>query len=176
MLEELADHIMDIVMNSVRAGARNVSVSVVARPDTGSLAITIADDGSGMGEEALRRVTDPFFSTKAGRQVGLGVSLLKGATEMCDGEFHMESAVGKGTVVKAVFPLDHPDVPPLGNVRETVLLLCVTNPGVHFSFRSELDGKEFSLDTKEINDVLGGLPINHPEVVSFLTRYIEDNS
>jgi hypothetical protein len=174
VLAELSDHIMDIAMNSVRAGGRNISISIVAQPDTGTLSITIGDDGSGMDEETLRRVSDPFYSTKAGKAVGLGVSLLKGATEICDGEFHMKSEPGAGTEVEAVFPADHPDVPPLGNVKDTFLLLCITNPEVRFSFRFSADGKEFEMDTKQVNDILGGLPINHPEVVKFLSGYMEE--
>jgi hypothetical protein len=174
VLEELSDHIMDITMNSVRAGALNISVSVIAS-DAGMLSISIADDGSGMGEEAMKMATDPFYSTKAGKKVGLGIPLLKGATEMCGGEFYLKSAPGVGTEIKAVFPLDHPDVPPLGNLKETILLLCVTNPDVRFSFRSRVDGKNFEMDTGEINDILGGLPINHPEVIAFLTRYLDEH-
>jgi hypothetical protein len=172
MLEELSDHIMDIAMNSVRAGSKNIWISVVTQPATDSLSISIVDDGSGMDEEAVKAVTDPFFSTKEGKSVGLGVPLLKGATEMCDGEFRLKSAPGKGTEIEALFPLENPDVPPLGNVKETIFLLCVTNPDVRFCFRSNLDGNEFVLDTKEINEILGELPINHPEVVTFLSRYI----
>jgi hypothetical protein len=174
VLEELSDHIMDIAMNSVRAGATNIFISIIARPDTQTLAISIADDGVGMDEEMLESVSDPFYTTKAGKRVGLGVSLLKGATEICDGEFHMKSTPGVGTEVEAVFPLQHPDVPPLGDFKETMLLLAVTNPDIRFCFRYSHDGKNFELDTKEINDILGGLPINHPEVMAFLRRYIDD--
>jgi hypothetical protein len=173
MLEELTDHIMDIAMNSVRAGSKNVHISVISRPAAGTLTISIVDDGSGMDADMVQSVTDPFFSTKEGKKVGLGVPLLKGAAETCGGAFHLKSAPGKGTEIEAVFPLDNPDVPPLGNVREAILLLCVTNPEVRFSYRSDIDGKDFEFDTREINDVLGGLPINHPEVVTFLTRYIK---
>jgi signal transduction histidine kinase len=85
VLAELSDHIMDIAMNSIRAGAQHISISVVALPRSGSLSIAIGDDGVGMDEETLRLVSDPFYSTKTGKEVGLGVSLLKGATEICDG-------------------------------------------------------------------------------------------
>jgi hypothetical protein len=174
VLEELSDHIMDIAMNSVRAGAANVFVSVTAQKDTQNLAIVISDDGVGMDEEMIESASDPFYTTKTGKSVGLGVSLLKGAAEICDGEFHMKSTPGVGTEVVAVFPLQHPDVPPLGNVKETMLLLAVTNPDIRFCFRYCHEGKNFEFDTKEINDILGGLPINHPEVMAFLRRSIDD--
>ncbi|HAR96565.1 MAG TPA: ATP-binding protein [Deltaproteobacteria bacterium] len=175
MLAELSDHVMDIAMNSVRAGARNISIAIIAQRDKGTLSVSIGDDGIGMDEETLRKVSDPFYSTKAGKTVGLGVSLLKGAAEICEGEFQMRSVPGQGTEVEAVFPIDHPDVPPLGNVKDTFLLLCVTNPEVRFSFRFSADGKDFEMDTKQVNDILGGLSISHPEVVTFLSNYLEEH-
>lgn len=172
MLEELADHIMDIAMNSVRAGARNVGISVISDREKDLLTIAITDDGVGMAEGVLKSVIDPFYSTKAGKKVGLGIPLLKGATEMCGGEFHLRSEPGHGTEIEAAFALDHPDLPPLGSMKETIYLLCVSNPDVRFMFRYGLDGKEFALDTREINEMLDGVPINHPEVMCFLERYI----
>jgi hypothetical protein len=175
VLEELSDHIMDIAMNSVRAGARHVSVSVLSDVARVRLTIAISDDGVGMAEDTLTYVVDPFYSTKVGKRVGLGIPLLKGAAEMCDGEFHIRSTPGEGTEIEATFVLDHPDLPPLGDVKETMFLLSVTNPEIRFSFRCEVDGKEFLLDTGEVSDVLGGVPLNHPEVVAYLRRYIEEH-
>lgn len=173
MLEELSDHIMDIAMNSVRAGARHVSVSVQSDVARDRLTIAISDDGAGMSEDTLKAVVDPFYSTKAGKKVGLGIPLLKGAAEMCDGTFQVRSTLGRGTEIEATFVLHHPDLPPLGDVKETMFLLSVSNPEIRFSFRCDVDGKEFLLDTGEMRDVLGGVPINHPEVVAYLRRYVE---
>jgi len=175
MLERLTDHIMDIAMNSVRAGGRNVSIAVISKKERNLLTITISDDGSGMTEDVARAAMDPFFSTKEKKGVGLGIPLLQGAAEMCGGDFSLESSPGKGTTVRAAFALDHPDLPPLGNMKETVLLLCVSNPEVRFVFRYQDDGREFVLDTGEIHELLGGVPINHPEVIDFLERYLEEH-
>jgi Histidine kinase-, DNA gyrase B-, and HSP90-like ATPase len=172
MLEELSDHLMDIAMNSVRAGAKNVGISVVADKSRNVLTVTIVDDGKGMDENMVRSVTDPFFSTKPGKNVGLGIPLLKGAAEMCDGQFTLESKNGSGTRIRASFALDHPDLPPLGNVKETIFLLCVSNPDVRFRLLYRPDSEEFTFDTKEINDTLEGVPINHPEVIGFLKQYL----
>jgi hypothetical protein len=172
MLEELADHIMDIAMNSVRAGARNVAISILSDLAGEWLSVRVTDDGMGMAEETVKKAVDPFYSTKEGKAVGLGIPLLKGAAELCGGDFHLHSTPGEGTEIEALFPLHHPDMLPLGNLKETIFLLCVTNPEVRFSFRSNLDGRDSSLDTKEINEILCGVPINHPEVVGFLSRYI----
>ena len=62
----------------------------------------------------------------------------------------------------------------MGNMKETILLLCVSNPEVRFVFRYRQDDKEFVFDTKEIHDVLEGVPINHPQVIGFLERYLDE--
>jgi hypothetical protein len=165
---------MDIAMNSVRAGGENISISVVAEKEKNLLTITIADDGIGMAEDVARAATDPFFSSKAGKKVGLGIPLLQGAAQMCGGEFQLQSKPGQGTTIRATFALDHPDLPPMGNMQDTILLLCVSNPEVRFLFRYRPDGKEFRLDTNEIHEKLDGVPINHPDVIAFLSRYLDE--
>jgi hypothetical protein len=174
MLEELSDHIMDVAMNAVRAGATCVRISLAEDRDKNLLTFSIADNGAGMTEEVARSVTDPFFSTKQGKKVGLGVPLLKQVSEMCDGTFSLESKQGDGTRIEVGFALDHPDRPPVGNIRDTVLLLCVSNPDVRFVFDCAGGGRQFHLDTEDVASRLSGVPINHPEVVDFLKRYIEE--
>lgn len=174
MLEELSDHIMDVAMNAVRAGATCVCIALAEDTDKNLLTFSIADNGAGMTEEMARSVTDPFFSTKQGKKVGLGVPLLKQVSEMCDGTFSLESTKGEGTRIDVGFALDHPDRPPVGNIRDTVLLLCVSNPDVRFVFDYTGEGRMFHLDTQDVASRLGGVPINHPDVVAFLQRYIEE--
>jgi len=173
LLEELSDHIMDIAINSVRAGAKHITISVIGDEEKNLLTITVGDDGAGMAKEVADNVQDPFYTTKEGKRVGLGVPLLKGASEMCGGSFQLRSMPGEGTLIEASFALDHPDLPPLGDVRETMLLLSVSNPDVRFSFSCVMAGKAFTLDTGEVAEALGGVPINHPEVIAFLRRYIQ---
>jgi hypothetical protein len=174
VLEELSDHIMDIAMNSVRAGARHVTVSVIGDRAKDLLTVTIVDDGTGMAKEVAENVMDPFYTTKEGKNVGLGVPLLKGATEMCNGDFHLRSVPGEGTEIEASFALGHPDLPPFGDVKETMMLLAVSNPEVRFSFRYAVDGSELVLDTRDVAEALGGVPINHPEVIAFLRRCVQE--
>ena len=82
----------------------------------------------------------PFLFHEEGKKIGLGIPLLQGATQMCGGEFSLNSTPGQGTTVRATFALDHPDLPPMGNMKETILLLCVSNPEVRFVFRYRPDG------------------------------------
>lgn len=175
MMEDISSHIMDIVMNSVTAGAKHISVAVEKDPGTSVLSLTITDDGAGMDGETARKVQDPFFSTKTGRKVGLGIPLLKGTAETTGGCFELRSKKGVGTSIRATFDSRHPDLPPLGNVRDTFFVLAVSHPDVDFDFRYRVDGKDFLLDTGELKRELDGVPVNHPEVISYLSKYLDEH-
>ncbi|HBL24718.1 MAG TPA: ATP-binding protein [Deltaproteobacteria bacterium] len=175
MMEDISSHIMDIVMNSVTAEAKHISVVIEKDPRTSILGLTIADDGVGMDSETAQKVQDPFFSTKTGRKVGLGIPLLKGTAETTGGSFELTSARGAGTTIRATFDSRHPDLPPMGNVRDTFFVLIVSHPDVDFNFHYFVDGKNFTLDTGELKRELDGVPVNHPEVISFLSKYLDEH-
>jgi hypothetical protein len=175
MVTDLCDHIVDIVANSLRAEAKNIGIFITEDFDGNRLNILIRDDGNGMDEKTVRGVVDPFFSTKMGSKVGLGVPLLKGTAEICNGEFDIKSFRGQGTEVSASFQLDHPDLPPLGNLKDTVLVLLVSNPEIDFIFRYSDGKKAFTLDTRQMREPLGSVPLNHPKVITFLRSYLEEN-
>jgi hypothetical protein len=174
MMDEISSHIIDIVANSVTAKASCVTVEVIKDTTNNLLSLHIKDDGTGMDEVTIERVLDPFYTTKVGKKVGLGVPLLKGTAETTGGTFRLSSAVGKGTEIFATFELNHPDLPPLGNLRDTMLILVVGNPDTDFRFYVRDDGRDFILDTKEIKALLEGVPINHPDVITFLSKYVDE--
>lgn len=175
MMEDISSHIMDIVMNSVTAGAKHIAVAVEKDPRTSVLSLTISDDGSGMDADTAMKVQDPFFSTKTGRKVGLGIPLLKGTAETTGGSFSLTSVKGEGTSIRATFDSRHPDLPPLGNVRDTFFVLVVSHPDIDFNLRYSVDGKDFLLDTAEWRNELDGVPLNHPEVIGFLSKYLDEH-
>jgi signal transduction histidine kinase len=175
MMEDISSHIMDIVTNSVRAKAKHVSISVMENTKAGLLNLTVKDDGTGMDLDTARKIQDPFFSTKKGRKVGLGVPLLKGTAETTGGLFSLQSEPGKGTEIFASLNLNHPDLPVVGNLKDTILVLVVGNPEVDFTFTCGKDEKVFVLDTEEIKRTLEDVPVNHPEVIKFLTKYLDEN-
>jgi Histidine kinase-, DNA gyrase B-, and HSP90-like ATPase len=175
MMEDISSHIMDIVMNSVTAGAQHIAIAVKKDPRTFVMSLTISDDGSGMDAEMARKVQDPFFSTKTGRKVGLGIPLLKGTAETTGGSFALMSAKGVGTKIVATFDSRHPDLPPLGNIRDTFFVLIVSHPEIDFDLHYSVDGKDFILDTAEWRNELDGVPFNHPEVIGFLSKYLDEH-
>lgn len=139
-MEDVSLHILDIVENALRAGARNVLIRLTEGRRADRLVLEIADDGGGMSEETKRQVLDPFFTTKNGKRVGLGLPFLAQAAEEAGGKLEVESAPGKGTRVIATFGLSHIDRKPLGNIEETLHCLKATHPDVCFRFeRVETD-------------------------------------
>lgn len=175
MLRELSLHILDIAENSLNAGAACVTIEVLEDTRADRLIIRVADDGRGMDAEMLQRVTDPFFTTRTTRRVGLGIPFLKQATELCDGSFVIESALGKGTTVTAAFRHSHINRMPLGDLANTILTLVVGNPQTDFVYRHKYDERVFEFDTRPIKAELGDVPLSEPSVIEYLRREISDS-
>ncbi|NOY08382.1 MAG: ATP-binding protein [Spirochaetes bacterium] len=131
---DLSLHILDIVENSIRAGARNVRIDIMQNTKKKRLDIIIKDDGKGMDDKEIRSACDPFFTTKKGKKVGLGISLFAQAAHATGGEIIIKSQKGKGTEVHASFNLYHPDMKPLGDMDETVRILRATHRDVTFYY------------------------------------------
>lgn len=79
-MKELSLNILDIAENSVKAGASLTEIFIDELGD--KLTLTIRDNGCGMSEEIRRTVTDPFYTTRTTRKVGMGLPLLKMEAEM----------------------------------------------------------------------------------------------
>jgi len=173
-MRDISLHILDIVQNSLAAGARNIWITICADSREDRLTVTIKDDGKGMDEETVRRVTDPFYTTRKTRKVGLGLALLQANTQACAGALNIVSALGQGTTIEAVFRLTHIDRPPLGDMTATLISLLSGSPDVDFFYCHQCDEKSFQCSTVEIKQNLGGLPINHPEVLSWLREYLAE--
>ena len=173
-MQEISLNILDVAQNSISAKASLVTILV----DTidKMMTITIEDNGCGMTAEQVKSVTDPFYTTRKTRSVGLGVPLFKMAAEMSGGEFEIKSEVGKGTVVKAVFDTSNVDCMPLGDINATISSLIQLNPDIDFRYRRSVNSKEFELDTRQLREVLLDVPLNAPEVTVFIADFLKENT
>lgn len=99
-MRELSLNVMDIVQNSVRAGASLITVQVAESKKHDTLTITITDNGCGMSAEQVKSVIDPFFTTRTTRKVGLGVPLFKMEAEMT-GRLYFRLILKKGRAPKS---------------------------------------------------------------------------
>ena len=175
-MQELSLNILDVAENSVRAGAHLVRIAVAQSRSANSLVVTISDDGCGMTPEQVRQVTDPFFTTRTTRKVGLGVPFFKMSAEMTGGSFSIDSAPGEGTTVTARYVLDSIDRMPLGDMKSTFLTLVQGSPRMDFVYRLSTDKGSFEADTRAFRAVLGDVPLDAPEVLAFLGEFLEENA
>ena len=173
-MRELSLNILDIVENSVKAEAKIVYIDVIAKDNV--LTISIKDDGKGMSEEFLSRVTDPYTTTRTTRKVGMGLPFLKMEAEMAGGTFDIRSKLGEGTTVTTTFAIDHIDRPPLGDLGETMSILISNGDEVDYVLHFVFDETDFVFDTRELKEQLDGVPMDEPEVLLFIKNYIRENT
>jgi signal transduction histidine kinase/CheY-like chemotaxis protein len=140
---ELREALTNLVFNSVDAMPQGGTVTIVTRCITDQAAgateagarklqVEVRDDGMGMSEETRHRCLEPFFSTKAQRGgTGLGLAMVYGMTQRHGGTIEVESALGKGTCVRLVFPVREIATQAEGNAEvdlketEGLRVLCI---------------------------------------------------
>lgn len=175
-MKELSLNILDIAENSVKANATLTEIKI-DETDT-ELTITISDDGCGMSEETLEAVTNPFYTTRTTRSVGLGIPLLKMSAEQTGGEVKITSRMASetdsshGTSVTARYNKNHIDFTPLGDVISTVTTLIQGHPETDFRFCHRKGEKEISLETKALREILGDVPLNSYDVIKWIEGYL----
>lgn len=167
-------HILDLVRNSIDAGAKIISLRIVQDTKGDRLMIEIADDGCGMSEEEAKRASDPFVTGRTGRRIGLGLALVSQLAEMTDGTFSLRSKIGEGTVLVVEFRLSHPDLPPMGDLAGTLCALFASG-GADFQIEYRRDGKGFAVDTRVIRSYLDGVALDRPDVMDWARAYLSEN-
>lgn len=177
-MKELSLNILDIAENSVKAGAALTEITIDETDDV--LKLTIKDDGCGMSQETLLAVTNPFYTTRTTRKVGLGIPLLKMAAEQTGGEVTIVSKqadaddASHGTTVTARFYKTHIDFTPLGDVVSSIVTLIQGHPDTDFLFLHRSGDKEVMLDTRELRAVLGDISLAEFEILSWIRGNLEE--
>ena len=174
VFRDLSQHILDIAENGVKAGATLLHIEIIEDLHSNLLSIAIRDNGCGMDNQTLEQVTDPWFTTRTTRKVGLGIPFFKQSAEMCGGSFVIQSTIHHGTLTQATFQHDHIDRPPLGALVDTLLCMIVGFPNVDIVYTHRVNTQTFVFDTREIRAVLGDdVPLSDPEVLAFMRESLE---
>ncbi len=100
-----------------------------------------------MDKKTFGNVLDPFFTTKKGKKVGLGLSLLSQAAEQAGGKLKISSKLRGCTKVIAYFKLNHPYIKPIGNIFETIKTLIVGSSSTHIIYSYNKKGTNFHFDS-----------------------------
>jgi len=171
-MEDLSLHLLDIAENSIDAGADRIEMRIEEDSVNDLLLLEVRDNGRGMDEETMAKVTDPFYTTKTVRRVGLGLPFLSQAAEECGGKFSITSERGRGTTISASFTHSHIDRKPLGDIAATMVVLVTGHPEIDFVFEYKREGSCYRFDTAEIRHELGEIPISTPAVLEIIKKDI----
>ncbi len=174
-MKTIAYHLLDIVQNAIQAQASDIRIQINESDASGVFSLTISDDGRGMSEDQLRRATDPYYTSRDTRNVGLGLPLLKQNAERTGGFFRVDSEVNLGTKVLAVFNKNNIDCPSKGDVGGTIHQLITSNTSLEFWFSYTKNGVTYELDTRELKEVLDGMPLYQREVSAYIKEMIMEN-
>lgn len=171
---DLAMHMMDIVQNSIRAEARNIEIIFIENNTEYTMIFVVKDDGTGMNPETIAKLSDPFFTSRTTRKVGLGVPFLKMTSEQTDGKLEIKSEPGVGTEIRATYKTNHPDCIPLGDLAGYLVLLLIGNPAINFKFCYRMDTGKFEFSTAELAE--NGIDdLSSPRMSSAVKEYINEN-
>jgi|GEM_PF-1849601 len=97
--------LMEVTRNALEAAPDSTVVELVLTAEDDGIAITVQDEGAGMGADVLARAVTPFFSTRhPSRHAGLGLSTVQGCVDRHGGSLALSSGPGEGTRVRIWFP------------------------------------------------------------------------
>lgn len=153
-MKELALNILDIVQNSITAKADEISISINESVTDDLYQIIIKDNGTGIPEEILKNITDPFVTTRTNRKMGLGLPLLKYHAELTGGRMSINSQVGNGTEITATLSYKHIDRQPLGDIIGVLVILLASNQKINFTYHHKTGKGEYRFSSKETKEYL----------------------
>lgn len=172
----LCDLIADIVQNSVEAKATLIEVDF-SETET-EIVVYIKDNGKGMSQETLNKVSNPFYTDgkkHPNRKIGMGIPFLIQTATETDGKWNIQSVEGKGTTVYTLFNLTNIDTPPLGNVSSLFRQILTFSGDFEMIINRKKNTAETQLDyvvTKsELVDALGSL--ESIQSLSLLGEYLQ---
>ncbi len=156
----ICDFLLDLVQNSVEAGATTIAVGVIE--EGGVLDAYVEDDGKGMDEQELERAKDPFYSDgekHPRRKMGLGIPFLLQSLEIAGGSYELKSRKGEGTKLSFRFPAGGVDTPPMGDLAGMFLSAMCFDGDYELKVlrRAPARAIEYEIRRSEILDAVGDL-------------------
>lgn len=173
MFSEISRHLLDIFHNSAEAKATLVSIRIYSNKCAGLLTVEVADNGTGIAKSDLESVTDPFFTSRQNRIIGLGIPFFKQSAECTGGTFEILSNCGNGVFIRAVYSTDHADCPVIGNLRDDLAAAVLNENAPDISFFFQSDGKRLEFDTRKMKEEG---PADNYSLWYRIRRYFEENS
>ncbi len=104
---EIREALTNLVFNAVDAMADGGVLTLRTGAAAGDphVYVEVNDTGIGMDEDTRRRCLEPFFTTKGERGTGLGLAMVYGVAQRHGAEIEIDSALGRGTTIRLIFPV-----------------------------------------------------------------------
>ncbi|HAX73093.1 MAG TPA: ATP-binding protein [Firmicutes bacterium] len=173
-MHDISLYILDLVMNSIEAEATLIEVLIKEDTEADTLTLLIKDNGKGISPDVIKKVSDPFFTTRKTRKVGFGIPFFKLMIEQCDGVFSLDSEVLAGTEIKGMLTLSHIDRPPFGDIHETIRTLIQMEPSIDFIYKHIFNHSVYFFDTRVIKAMINEIPINQPEIMAWIRNELNE--
>jgi PAS domain S-box-containing protein len=97
--------VVNLVTNAAQAVREGGAVTIALEPVDGHVRLVVSDDGPGMPPDVAARAFEPFFTTRPGVGIGLGLPIVQGIVARHGGRVDIETAPGEGTKVFVTFPV-----------------------------------------------------------------------
>lgn len=171
-MPELSLNILDLVENSFTAGATSVIISINEQTLQDTLTIIITDNGRGMNSIVRKKLSDPFFSEKTGKEWGLGFPFLQQTADLCNGRLIVDSAPDSGTQIIFAVKLSHIDRPPIGSLAATITAIVAGHSDKDISLLLRKDSETYELHTETIRSEIEGVDLCSPKILDFIDKDI----
>ena len=122
--------------------------------------LTVTDDGIGMSKETIKKIFEPFYTTKeSGKGTGLGLSTVYGIVKQIEGHISVSSDVNSETIFKIYFPCIH-ETPEIVKRKissditkgDATILVVEDSKGVRTMIKSILDRQGYNVHTADSGD------------------------
>jgi signal transduction histidine kinase len=98
---------LNILTNAEQSIEKSGIIEIETRISGKNLEVQITDNGAGINDSDILKITDPFFTTREpGQGTGLGLAITKSILQLYKANLRFTSKLGQGTSVKIVFPLN----------------------------------------------------------------------
>lgn len=101
--------LMNLMLNAIEAMPHGGTLSIAANQTDETVQLEITDTGTGMGEEEVKKILEPFYTTKE-RGLGLGMPYAKKVVDQHGGAISIDSQSGKGTKISITLPAGQQEV------------------------------------------------------------------
>ncbi|MEE0858164.1 MAG: ATP-binding protein [Acutalibacteraceae bacterium] len=145
-MQDLRDCVLELVKNSIEADSTFIKITVFQR-DAKRLVLQVEDNGCGMSDDVCAECQSPFYSTK-GKDLGMGLPLIKDFALRTGGDFVVESTEGSGTTVSALFKPYNINMIPIGDIYQTTLSLIRNFSDIDFVLCQKTGNRNITVDSR----------------------------